>query len=43
MTPTSLAVPVAPRTGKMIKNGLTLFFERGRNFPQNGILHFYLS
>jgi len=30
MTPTSLAATVAPRTGKIIKNGLRVF-ERGEN------------
>jgi len=39
MTPTSFAAPVAPRTGKIIKNGL-LVFEREENLLQNGILHF---
>jgi len=27
MTPTSFAVPVAPRTGKIIKNGLLMFLK----------------
>jgi len=43
MTPTSLAAPVAPRTGKIIKNGLCVF-KGGENLLQNGIqngiLHF---
>jgi len=39
MTPTSFAVPAAPRTGKIIKNGLRVF-EREENLLQNGILHF---
>jgi len=30
MTPTSLAAPVLPRTGKIIKNGCHVF-ERGEN------------
>jgi len=30
MTPTSLAAAFAPRTGKVIKNGLRVF-ERGEN------------
>jgi len=31
---------VAPRTGKIIKNGLSVFdFEREENFLQNGILN----
>jgi len=34
---TSLVAVVAPRTGKIIKDGV---FERGENFLQNGILHF---
>jgi len=37
--PTSLAEAVAPRTGKIIKNGLRVF-ERRENLLQNGILHF---
>jgi len=32
---TSLAATVAPRTGKIIKNGLGVF-ERGENLLQNG-------
>jgi len=39
MTPTSLAVAVAPRTGIIIKNDLHVF-ERGQDLLQNGILHF---
>jgi len=39
MMPTSLSAAVAPRTGKIIKNGLRVF-ERGGNLLQNGILHF---
>jgi len=39
MTPTSLAVAVAPHTGKIIKNCI----ERGENLLQNDILHFALS
>jgi len=39
MTPTSLAAAVAPRTGKIIKNGLRVF-EKGENLLHNGILHF---
>jgi len=35
MTPTSLAADVAPRTGKIIKNGLHVF-ERAENLLQNG-------
>jgi len=42
MTPTSLAAPVAPRTGKILKNGLHVF-ERGGNLLQNGILYFALK
>jgi len=43
MTPTSLAVAVVPRTGKIIKNSLRVF-ESGENLLQNGILHtLYLS
>jgi len=38
-TPTSLAAAVAPRTGKIIKNGHRVF-EKGENLLQNGILHF---
>jgi len=38
MTLTSLAVAVAPRTGKIIKNGRRIF-ERGENLLQNSILH----
>jgi len=41
MTPTSLAAPVTPRTGRIIKNGLCVF-ERGQN-AKNGILHFVLK
>jgi len=36
---TSLVLAVAPCTGKIIKNGLSVF-ERGETFLQNGILHF---
>jgi len=39
MTPTSLATAVAPHTGKIIKNDLSVF-ERGQNLLQNDILHF---
>jgi len=39
MTPTSLAAVVAPRTGKIIKNGLRVF-QSGENMLQNGILYF---
>jgi len=39
MTLTSLVAAVAPRTGKIIKNGLHVF-ERGENLLQNGILNF---
>jgi len=43
MTPTSLVAVVVPRTGKIMKNGLSVF-ERGENFLQNGILDtFHLS
>jgi len=38
MTPTSLVVAVAPRTGKIIKNDRS-GFESGENLLQN-ILHF---
>jgi len=41
MAPTSFAAPVAPRTGKIIKNGRV--FERGENLPQNGMLHFVFN
>jgi len=34
LTPTSFAAPVAPRTGKIIKNGLRIS-ERGENLLQN--------
>jgi len=39
--PMSLVETVAPRTGKFIKNDLTVY-ERGENLLQNGIhvLHF---
>jgi len=37
MTPTSLAVTVAPRTGKTIQNGPRVF-EIGENLLQNGII-----
>jgi len=36
MTVTSLVAVVAPRTGKTIKNGLSVF----KDLLQNGILHF---
>jgi len=36
-----LAEAVAPRTGKIIENGLSVF-ERGEHFLQNGILNFAL-
>jgi len=38
---TSLAAGIAPRTDKIIKNGLHVF-ER-ENLQQNGMLHFHLS
>jgi len=34
----SLAVPVAPRTGKIIKNVLRVFEEEGENLLKNSIL-----
>jgi len=34
MTPTSLAAPVAPHAGKIIKNSLRVF-ERGENLLEN--------
>jgi len=37
MTSTSFAAPVAPRTGKIFKNGLRVF-EIRENLLQNGIL-----
>jgi len=37
MAVTSLIAVVAPRTSKIIKNGLSVFKE---NLLQNGILHF---
>jgi len=36
---TSLAAALAPRRGKIIKNGRSVF-ERRESLPQNGILHF---
>jgi len=39
ITPTSLAVAIAPRTVKIIKNDIRVF-EGGDNLLQNGILHF---
>jgi len=39
MTPTSLAAAVAPRVGKIIKNGRRVF-EWGENLLQKGILDF---
>jgi len=36
---TSLIAVVAPRIGKIVKNGLRAF-ERGENFATNDILHF---
>jgi len=39
ITPTSLVVAVAPRTVKIIKNGLRVF-ERGEHLLQNGIPRF---
>jgi len=39
ITPTSLAATVAPRAGKIFKNGLGVF-EREENLLQNSILHF---
>jgi len=38
MTVTSLVAVIAPRTGKIIKNGLGVF-ESEENLLQNGILH----
>jgi len=37
----SLVAVVAPHTGKIIKNSLSIF-ERGENLLQNGILYFLL-
>jgi len=37
MTATSLKTAVAHRTGKIIKNSLTVF-ERGENLRQNGTI-----
>jgi len=42
MTTTSFVAPVAPRTGKIIKNGARVF-EKGEIFLQNGILHFVFN
>jgi len=39
MEVTSLAAVVAPRTGKIVKNGIDVY-ERRENLLQNGILHF---
>jgi len=39
MTVTSLVVVVAPRTGKIIKNSLSVF-KRGEKLLQNGLLYF---
>jgi len=39
MAVTSLAAAATPCTGKISKNGLSIF-ERGENLLQNGILHF---
>jgi len=39
MMPTSLAATVAPRTSKIIKNGLRAF-ERGESLLQNCVIHF---
>jgi len=39
MVPTSIVAAVAPRTGKFIKNHLSVF-ERWENLLRNGILHF---
>jgi len=39
MTVISLVTVVAPRAGKIIKNGFGVF-ERGENLLQNCILHF---
>jgi len=39
ITLTSHVAAVAPRTGKIIKNGLNVF-QGGENLLQNGILHF---
>jgi len=41
MTPTSFAAPVAPGTGKIIKNGLRVL-ERGENLLLNGV-HFVFN
>jgi len=38
----SLVVVVAPRTGKIIKNDLSVF-EKGENLLQNGNYTLYLS
>jgi len=38
-TPTPLIATIAPRTGKIIKNGLRVF-KREEHLLQNGILHF---
>jgi len=35
----SLGTALAPRTGKIIKNGLSVL-ERGENLLRNGLLHF---
>jgi len=42
MTVTSLVAVVAPRKGKIIKNGLCVF-ERVENLLQNGILQTFLK
>jgi len=39
MRVTSLVAVVAPRTGKIVKNGLHVF-ESEENLLQNGLLHF---
>jgi len=39
MTVTSLVAVVAPRTDRIIQNGLGAF-ESGENMLQNGVLHF---
>jgi len=40
MRVTSLVAVIAPRAGKIIRNGLN-FFKRGKNkFATNGIFHF---
>jgi len=41
MRVTSLVAVMVPLPGKIVKNGL-LFFERGENLLQTGILHFVI-